>query len=314
MTQQCQIVADIGGTNARFACVATGSNELQQIRTLQTADFPRLIDAIRTYLSGLQQCKADKLCLALAGPVAQDQIQLTNNAWAFSRSGLEQALGMPVLTINDFSAQAYCLDTLQDKELDWFGAQRPQGGRMRAMVGPGTGLGVAGISPDGDILPSEGGHQAFAPVDAHEMEVLKLLWRKFPRVSSERLLSGPGLGNLYWANSILAGAEATLEAPAITAGALQGDTLCLQTISDFLDILASVAGDLALVLGALDGVYLSGGILPRLLGLLDREKFRRRFAAKGRFHDYCARMPLALVTAEQPGLRGCVAALRRSPA
>ena len=134
---------------------------------------------------------------------------------------------------------------------------------------------------------------------------------KSSRVSAERVVSGPGLATLYHANSVLAKAPATLAAEAITAGAQKGDPLCLQTVQDFLDILATVAGDIALTSGALDGVYLSGGILPKLGTLLDRVRFRRQFSAKGRLAWYCENLPIALVRAEHMGLRGCAGALRR---
>jgi len=311
MAARCSIVADIGGTNARFACVSPDNPALQQIGILPTAEFSTLEGAIRHYLASLPGKDIDTLCLALAGPVTQDSIQLTNNPWHFSRTALQQSLGMRVAVINDFTAQACCLDLLTSTELDWFGPQRPQGDRMRVIMGPGTGLGVAGIGPGGAILPTEGGHITFAPTDEHQLALLKVLWRQLPRVSAERLVSGPGLSNLYHANSVLAGTPATLTPAQITTGALQGDSLCARSVQDFLDILASVAGDLALALGALDGVYLAGGILPRLGALLDRERFRQRFSAKGRLAPWCAAIPVALARAEHMGLRGCAGALQR---
>src|SRR5690606_15580740 len=221
------------------------------------------------------------------------------------------ALDYPVVTINDFTAKAYCLDSLQDAELGWLGPQRPKGGKMRAILGPGTGLGVAGLTAGGEVIESEGGHISFAPVNDHERELLGVLWQRYERVSVERLLSGPGLSNLYWANSVIAGREAELEPAAITTLALQGDVLSSQTANDVLDVLASVAGDIALVFGSSDGVYLSGGILQRLRRVVDRNRFRQRFSAEGRFQEYCEDLPLVSVQAECIGLRGCVAALER---
>lgn len=306
------IVADIGGTNARFAYAADGSNELQHIETLKCAAYAGIEEAFRAYVAKLPPGNVSTLCLAIAGPVEQDAIRLTNNAWAFSRAELARALGCRVITINDFTAQASALDVLQPDELNWLGSARPGGGRARVVMGPGTGLGVAVISPDGTVMPTEGGHVAFAPSNGHELRVLELLWKQFERVSIERLLSGPGLRTLHEANMVLAGETAeSLSAADITQRAHQGDMRCMQTVANFLDILASVAGDYVLATGALDGVYLTGGILPRLGDLLDRERFRARFEAKGRFHAYCARAPLALMRAEHTGLRGCLAALRR---
>ncbi len=312
MTTSYQIVGDIGGTNARFACALAGGNELLHVSTLQCTDYPGIEQALRAYIANIPPCKVDALCLAIAGPVEQDLIRVTNNAWSFSRAALAAALGCSVITINDFTAQASCLDVLRPDELQWWGTPRPHGGRVRIVLGPGTGLGVAGISGDGEIMPTEGGHVSFAPGNKHELQLLELLWQQFERVSVERLLSGPGLSTLHQANATLAKQQAEVLHPAeITRRAQQGDALCAQTVRDFLDILATVAGDYVLGTGALDGVYLTGGILPRLGTLLDRERFRSRFEAKGRMQPYCAKTPLALITAENTGLRGCLAALRR---
>jgi len=177
-------------------------------------------------------------------------------------------------------------------------------------MGPGTGLGVSAMMTSGDILPSEAGHVAFAPVDDHEAELLKVLWQRYHRVSVERVLSGMGLANLYWANCRLDGHERELPAPEVTAGAQAGDQYCLRAVKDFYAILASMAGDVALMMGATDGVYLSGGILPRVLDFLDEDSFRQRFQDKGRFRDFNAALPLAIVRTEHPGLLGCVQALR----
>lgn len=312
MTDSYKIVADIGGTNARFACAAAGGNELVHVKALKCADYRGIEEAVRAYVAGMEPRSVDALCLAIAGPVEHDLIRLTNNPWSFSRAALAAALGWKVHVINDFTAQASALAVLKPGELEWWGMPRPGGGRVRVVLGPGTGLGVAGISGDGEIMPTEGGHVAFAPANKHELDLLELLWKQFERVSVERLLSGPGLTTLYAANATLAGNKVDAAAPAaITQGAQQGDALCLQTIRDFLDILANVAGDYALAMGARDGVYLTGGILPKLGTLLDRERFRRRFEAKGRMQPYCAKTPLALIKADNTGLRGCLAALRR---
>lgn len=309
-----EVVADIGGTNARFAWVASDSCVLQDIQSLLCADFTQILDALRHYLgslpSGLGQ--PQRLCLAVAGPVENDWIELPNNHWAFSRSALQQALGCEVAIINDFSAQLLSVSGLQPDEQQWLGAARPQPGLAIAVLGPGTGLGVAGLTPGGDIIPSEGGHLAFAPVTEHEVALLQQLWKQYPRVSVERLLSGPGLSALHQAHAALAGATSLtpLAAPQITAAARAGDPLCCRAVADFIAILGSVAGEVAIALGARGGVWLAGGILPRLDGLYDPALLRSRFNAKGRFTAYCSAIPLALVRAEDTGLRGCVQALR----
>jgi glucokinase len=301
------IVADIGGTNARFA-LAVG-DALQQVRVYRCADYATPEDAIRAYLkqSGVAQVAA--MCLAIAGPVSEDLIKLTNSHWRFRRAALEEALGFPVKVINDFTAQALCLDHLAADELRWLGVPRPAGGQTRAVLGPGTGLGVAALLPDGAVLASEGGHIAFAPTDPHQLQLLQTLWQRHPRISVERLLSGPGLENLYWANARLQGEEKNLTAEEISAA--ETDPLCRRAVGDFLDMLAAVAGDLALLFWSADGVYLSGGVLPRLRKFLDPQRFRQRFEDKGRFRDFCATVPIALVEAEHPGLLGCLAAMKK---
>lgn len=306
-----QIVADIGGTNARFAYVEGGSKELRGIEVFPCASFTFLIDAIRAYMERGHVGWVDNICLAVAGPVESDWIDLPNNHWAFSQRELGESLQVTLTIINDFSAQVLSIDVLSEAELQWLGTPRPQGGGVKAVMGPGTGLGVSAMLPSGEILPSEAGHVAFAPVNAHEANLLGILWQRYDRVSIERVLSGTGLANLYWANCRLDGHERELPAPEITAGAQAGDEYCLRAVADFYAILASMAGDVALMMGAGDGVYLSGGIIPRILDFLDVDKFRDRFEDKGRFREFNAQVPLAIVTAEQPGLSGCVRALSR---
>jgi glucokinase len=312
--ERSQIVADIGGTNARFAFVRTDDDRLSGIEVFPCADFAFLADAISAYIERGHAGQVDHICLAVAGPVENDWIDLPNNHWAFSRSDLEGRLGVPVDIINDFSAQVLCIDGLQDTELQWLGTPRPKGHGVKAVIGPGTGLGVSAMMASGEIVPSEAGHVAFAPVNDHEADLLKILWQRYHRVSVERVLSGMGLANLYWANCRLDGQCRELPAPEITAGALAGDKYCLRAVNDFYAILASMAGDVALMMGAADGVYLSGGILPRILHLLDEELFLQRFQDKGRFKEFNSAVPLAIVRTEHPGLLGCVQALRNTRA
>ena len=311
MNRPVQIVADIGGTNARFAYVESDSDELLGMEIFPCADFPFFVDAIRAYMDRGHVEQVEKICLAVAGPVESDLIDLPNNHWSFSRAELQATLGVSVTIINDFSAQVLCIDALSDSEVLWIGAARPEGGQVKAVLGPGTGLGVSAMLPGGDILPSEGGHVAFAPLNDHEASLQKELRQRYERVSVERVLSGMGLANLYWANSRLDGYDRELPAPEVTAGALAGDLYCQRAVEDFCAILGSVAGDVALMMGAVDGVYISGGILPRLLDIMDKKLFRERFDDKGRFRDICSEIPLAIVLADQPGLRGCVEALKK---
>jgi glucokinase len=307
-----QLVADIGGTNIRFACVRPAEDELRNIANFHCADFPRLEDAIAKYLKTIPAHRLNRICLAVAGPVTDDTVELTNNPWVISKSDLQKKLGVEVLIINDFSAQAYCLDLLKPQELEWLGTPRPSGKNLRLVIGPGTGLGVAGMTASGEVIATEGGHISFAPQNPHEIALLQELWKQYPHLSIEHLISGPGLCNIYSANNPAINLDEKTMPADITQGAMEGDAKCQQTVNDFLAILAAVAGDFALAMGALDGVYVTGGIVPHISSLIDRELFRKNFTAKGEFETYCAKIPLAFITADNPGLRGCIGALRNS--
>ena len=306
-----KIVADIGGTNARFAHVLGNSDELLRIEVLASADFPQFIDTILCYIERAQLSSIDAICLAVAAPVSLDRIDFGNNHWSFSLAELREALGVPVTLINDFDAQALCIDGLADSELMWIGEPRPIGDLVKAVLGPGTGLGVSAVLPGGHIVPSEGGYIGFSPLDDHQQALHTILRQRNGRVCIEHVLSGMGLSNLYWANSKLLGYDRELSPAEITAKARTGDSCCVKTVDDFFAILAAVAGDVALMMGATGGVYISGGIVPRLLEDFDTQDFRHRFNDKDRVSGLCASIPLAIVLAQQPGLRGCVVALRR---
>lgn len=309
------VVADIGGTNARFAWIDAGSNLLQGVDRLACANFPDLQSALHSYLEHkrLDIAAIGSICLAVAGPIERDAIKLTNNHWFFSKSGISEQLGATVKVINDFTAQLLSVFTLAATEVRWLGGARPDHNQVIAVLGPGTGLGVAGHTPRGDIIPSEGGHLAFAPVDEHEVAILRYLWQVHPRVSVERLLSGPGLVALYRANAALneapLGNVDAIGPEWITARAHEGDPLCLQAVRDFAAILGSLAGDIAIGFGARGGVYLTGGVLAHIEGLYPEDLLRERFNAKGRFTEYCDEIALGLIRAEHTGLRGCAFAL-----
>jgi glucokinase len=312
MQSTYHLVADIGGTNARFASVDPQNGSLHDLEIYPCADFPFFLQAIEHYLRATGNHAPAGICLAVAGPVDTDPIDLPNNHWTFSRAELQRSLGVPVTIINDFSAQVLSIATLENSELLWLGPARPTETGVIAVIGPGTGLGVSALLPSGDILPSEAGHIGFAPVDQHQADLLQVLRKRYPRVSAERVLSGPGLANLYWANCQLQGQCKELPAAEVTAGARANEPCCRKAVDDFLAILAAFAGDIALMTGADQGVYLSGGILPRMLDFLDEEAFLKHFRAKGRFHDFNAAIPVGVVLAEQPGLRGCARALTTS--
>jgi glucokinase len=309
-----RVVADIGGTNARFATLGATAHDLERIEVLRCADYRSIEDAIDHYRRTQGIDSLGEVCLAVAGPTDQDRTDPPNNPWAFSRRALERDLGAPLTVINDFTAQARCIDALYPGELSWLGEPRPTERGIRAVLGPGTGLGVSVETLQGEIIPSEGGHAGFAPTNGEEVEVLRLLMSRFGRVSAERLLSGPGLENLYWAHRRIAEPQG----PAMTNGpsaaeiadlAAQGDSLAAKTVGSFFDVLASFAGDVALFAWATGGVYLSGGVMHKLAAFLDPERFRARFEEKGRFSRFCQAVPVAWISHELPGLLGCAAAL-----
>ena len=320
-TTGCFVLADIGGTNARFAYVTASDATLQCVHSYACSEYGRFEDALSAYIDRLAQSTAPKpvrVCLAVAAAVHGEVIKLTNSPWQFSRSELRELLKLPVTILNDFSAQAYCLAELDQAQVKVQWWQRtsqaealsvpPQ--HARSIVGPGTGFGGATLLPGGAILESEPGQVSFAPVNAHEAALLNHLWKRYPRISVEHLLSGPGLANLYWANAQLQGVDQQLPAPEIVSGAEQSDALCLQSIADFTGILGSVCGDIALLTGSLSGLFLSGAMLVKMDRFFDRRLFMTRFTDKGPFAAWCSSVPVGFISAEYPGLLGCASYCR----
>lgn len=320
-TSGCYVLADIGGTNARFAYVTASDATLQCVHSYACSEYVRFEDALGAYIERLAQNSAPKpvrVCLAVAAAVHGEVIKLTNSPWQFSRSALGELLKLPITILNDFSAQAYCLADLEQAQVQvqWW-QQSALGEALsapaqyaRSIVGPGTGFGGATLLPGGTILESEPGQVSFAPVNAHEAALLTPLWQRYPRISVEHLLSGPGLANLYWANAQLQGEDKELLAPAIVSGAEQGDALCLQSIADFTGILGSVCGDIALLTGSLSGLFLSGAMLVKMDRFFDRRLFMTRFIDKGPFASWCSSVPVGFINADYPGLLGCAAYCR----
>ncbi|MBV9990760.1 MAG: glucokinase [Alphaproteobacteria bacterium] len=293
------LVADIGGTHARFALSDGG---LHSVLSLPSQDFASLADAARAYLAKVG-AKPVRAAFAVAGPVGEGRVALTNLGWNFSADALGASLGMNVELINDFEAIALSVPHLQASDLMTVGPEIEGRGPV-AIVGPGTGLGVAGFAHGGAIV-TEGGHADFAPADDVEIGILRTLRARFGHVSWERVLSGPGLVNLHQA---LGGREA-LSPQEITAR-VGRDPLCAQTFERFCAILGSAAGDVALTLGARGGVLIAGGILPAMREAFAASGFRARFEAKGRFAGYLKAIPTRLIVQDHAGLIGAAASLR----
>jgi glucokinase len=314
------LVADVGGTNARFGWVDEAGGAVQHVKTLPVAEHAGPAEAVAAYLQALQAESTQALprprraAWALATAVVGDRVELTNGHWRFSRSGLQQALGLEQLRLlNDFEALALSLPRLQPHQLRAHGAL-PRAEGVLAVIGPGTGLGVGGVVQTGQgwtALPGEGGHATLAATDDDEARVLAEVRRHFEHVSAERLLSGIGLPVLYQAVCVLAGQDARqLTAPQIVqAGTQAGDALCQRTLQLFCSLLGSFAGNVALTLGARGGVYIGGGIVPRLGEFFFQSRFREKFEAKGRFRAYLADIPTALIIDTLAALTGAAASL-----
>lgn len=310
------LIADIGGTNARFAMVDT-AGEIAEARTLACADYRDPAHAAQAYLESAGLPPPREACFAFACPTHQDRIRMTNNGWDFSRAQTQEKLDLDRLEIiNDFMALALSLPHLPANSLQQLGGIRQVATLPIGVVGPGTGLGVSGLVPHkGDWIPldSEGGHASLAVSSKRETELLLHLEQLYGRVSAERVLSGPGLQALYQAIAALDGTAAEDFSPAqIVAKAREAnDRNCVEALDIFCALLGSFAGDFALTLGARGGIYIGGGIVPRLGEAFRRSDFRKRFEDKGRLTSYVAAIPCYVITAEYPALTGAAAYLGR---
>ena len=311
-----RLLADVGGTNARFA-LETGPGRFEAIEVLSCQQHASLGEAIRAYLALPQLAGLGAgirhAAIAIANPVTGDQVRMTNHHWAFSIEALRQECGFDTLVVvNDFSALARSLPHLGGQKRQ-VGGGTPVPDAPLGLLGAGTGLGVSGLIPCGNswtALRSEGGHVGFSPVDEREVAILQYAWREFAHVSSERLLSGAGVELIYRALSERAGRPDCLPAPEISRRALDGEcALCDEVLEAFCGMLGTAAGNLAITLGAQGGVYIGGGIVPRLGERFDRSSFRRRFEQKGRFSGYLAQVPTYVITADYPAFLGVSAIL-----
>ena len=311
-----RLLADVGGTNARFA-IETSPRQFDAVTVLPCSGYPSLGAAAAAYLnSGAVRPHAADIrhaAIAIANPVDGDAISMTNHTWSFSTAALREELDLStLLVVNDFTALAMALPHLRPSQRIRVGGGVELPGRTIGLVGPGTGLGVSGIVPvDGRWAPlaSEGGHASFAPADDTEIAIMQQLWRAFGHASAERLLSGPGLELIY---RVIAGQ--TLAAAQITERALAGlDDACARTVDCFCGVLGSVAGNVALTLGATGGMYIGGGIVPRLGALFAASPFRARFEAKGRLQPYLEKIPTFLITEQYPAFLGVSAILSEQP-
>jgi glucokinase len=299
------LIADIGGTNARFA-LYDGATHTPPVK-LALDGFTGIAAAIAAYLG--DRPPPASAVLAVAGPVQDNQVRLTNRGWVVDGAEIAAALGIGrVRVVNDFEALSWALPHLGGADLVQLGGSGGEKGAPMAVLGAGTGLGVGAFLPPDRVLASEGGHASLAAHDAREAAVIETLRAKHGHVSAERLLSGMGIENIHAA----LGGDPALEDAEITARAIAGtDALCREALSMFCAILGGVAGDLALLYGARGGVFIGGGICPRFPDFLAASEFRARFEAKGRFREWLAPIPAWLIMRQDPAMLGLAALARR---
>jgi glucokinase len=308
------LVADIGATNVRAAVATQAGISGAPIRvpTAGWSDSETLLLAMRERL-GLAAPTA--CCLAVAGPVSGNAGRITNGHLAFDGAALSRALGCRVTVVNDFHALARALPQLAD--LRQIGGGEPAPG-VKAVLGPGTGLGMGALVPVNGgwmVLASEGGHADLAPGTPLETEILQILHFELGHVSWETVLSGPGLVRLYRAVCRVWGTEPDeLTAEQVTAAGVQADQpVCHQTLEIFFGLLGTAAGNLAVTLYALGGVYVGGGIVPRLVDFPSQPPFRRRFEERGPVFDLARAIPSYVIMDRDPGLLGALECLRAEP-
>ena len=317
-----RLLGDVGGTNARWAWQPRAGAALERVRSLPCRQFSSIEACIAHYLGSEGLPAPRHVAFGVATAITGDQVQMTNHHWRFSIAGLQAALGVErLLVVNDFEALARAVPEIGDDARHAIGAGVAVAGANLAVIGPGTGLGVSGLVADGrggwSLVVGEGGHATLAAASAREASLLAVLRERFGHVSAERAVSGPGLVNLYEAVCALDGTSAeTLEPADVIAKGLAGlagsdpsRNQCQEALTAFASLLGSVAGNLALTLGARGGVYIGGGIVPRLGGQFERLPFRARFEAKGRFRSYLEAIPTWVITADSPALLGAARAL-----
>ena len=304
-----RLLADIGATHARFA-LETAPGVLRQTAVLRCDAFSGIVPLLNAYLDEHGGERIAHAAFAMANPISGDLVRMTNRDWQFSTDEVRRTMGWSTLLIvNDFTALAMALPGLQAGDVLQVGGGKPAPHAVAGVLGAGTGLGVSGVIPTADgfiTLGSEGGHVNFAPADEREFAILQYAWREWPHVSNERILSGPGMELVYRALAERNG----VDAPARTAAEIvscaleENDTLCLEVLECFVGMLGGAAANLAVTLGAFGGIFIGGGIVPRIAQWFATSPFRARFEAKGRFTDYLAQIPTYVIMTPNPALRG----------
>ena len=315
-TKNFALVADIGGTNARFALMEPGGREIVEPIILPCADYPGLAQAAQAYLRrAVPKARPRLAAFDVAGPVIDGVATLTNHPWRIETGAVRRALDLERLEIiNDFAALAYAVPhlTALDRATLRPGAKGAKG--PIGLIGPGTGLGVAAVIPvgaDGWLhVATEGGHVTMTAADERDDAILARLRRRFGHVSAERVLSGQGLVNLHEAIVALDGNPAEALTPEqIAERAQAGDPVCRAVLDRFFAMLGTVSGNLALTVGAQGGIVIAGGIVPRYLKEIAASDFEKRFLEKGRLRSYLDPIPIYVVTHPLPAFIGLSALL-----
>lgn len=314
-----RLVADIGGTNARFGWLRGPQSALEQVRVLPCEAYQGLLEVVQAYLQQVGLPVPVCAAFGMANPVLGDSVQMTNLPWRFSVEDIREKLGLQtLLVLNDFTALMLAVPSIDSQHLETIGPHLPTRSGAMGLLGPGTGLGVSGWLPmqssdQGTPIMGEGGHVTLAATNALEYAVIEQLRKRYDHVSAERVLSGTGIVDLY--HTILAmhaecGTEVTTPAQVLALGMDGSSNPARQALDLFCGWLGSVAGDLALTLGAVGGIFIGGGIAPRLKSHLLQSDFRRRFEAKGRYQTYLQAIPTWLIDAPiSPALDGAARAL-----
>ena len=316
LVESYSLVADIGGTNARFALMDDrGDGSAIEPRSLRCADYATIVDAIEAYLGMVVVARPGRASVSVASPVTGDSISMTNHSWKFSVAETRAALGLSLFkVINDYTALALALPFLTGAHYRQVGGGPAIANRVKAVLGPGTGLGISGVMPVGERwlpIEGEGGHVTYGPLNAREAQIVDAMRESGRHVSAEALISGPGIASCYEILTRLERGEGILLEPReVTQLALEGGCeLAAEVLSIFCAALGTVAGNLALTLGARGGVYVGGGIVPGLLDFFIASDFRARFDNHGRMTAYLQPIPVYVIDTPYPALIGARVAL-----
>jgi len=310
------VVVDLGGTNIRLAVCELETGTLSKLKEFTCTEFTTLEAALVQYFATLQD-EVKHLCIGIACPVDGDQVVMTNLSWEFSQQALKEKFKLESLyVINDYTAISLAVPFLSQEEKVQIGGGEAQPDGVTAVFGPGTGLGVSHIVKPADkwiSLDGEGGHVSFTPNTREQADILFLLQEQFGHVSAERILSGQGLHNLYQSLCSLSGQQIEFKQPKdVSQAALDGSCdIARRSLQVFCQVMGGFAGNLALNMNCVGGVYIAGGIVPRFVDFFQSSEFRSFFEDKGRFKDYLSAIPTFVITNDNPGLLGASVYLRQ---